>query len=201
MRILILISLIFGSPLYTLGQISYFGDISTGYFILDANPNPSDKESKYLQTYGARTELSIIGKYNMEKNLSSILGLGYMNMIYFDRSLALNINSISSSYLNLKVGFEIASFWKHIDFSIVSSNYLLAHKEKQSRMQNRYFSNIDLGIKFKLNKKIQLYISSPLTIAPLYSGKISITGPLLSTGVFESFVEMNGVMIGGSIRF
>ena len=79
-----------------------------------------------------------------------------------------------------------------------STNYFLAYKEKQQYSQNRWFNNLDLGLKFKIFRRFYISIWTPVTLYPMHNGKY-VARPININ--FDPWIEITGLNLGISYGF
>jgi len=195
-------------------------EIRTGVIFFDSKLADGDVLESG-KGWGSQADITFYKTFDIKRKFKPTVGLGYTNFYYwnvdfFDVSPRVSEfpyshntfgGDLTSHYMNLRYGLDIAVIKEKFNLTLMASHYLLLHKEFQGNNQKRIFMNIDLGFNFKLNEKYTLTLSAPFTIHPIVDDdKIR----LLSAGSgtwgglgpeFERFVEMNGIMIGLRYKF
>ena len=186
---------------FSYSQSKYEIELSEGFVYFDYfNNYPRGFEGTF-SGYGLQTEFEIWREFYKIQNIDFKMGFGYTNIYYLDYGFYFFHKEVtSSSYLNLKLGVNYKPNWSKISFLINSSNHLLLDKRDQYTFQNKWYSTIDVGVKFKFFKNYFINFSSPITILPIQSG---VQGnPIHGTlQLIDVRVETIGLNIGISHRF
>jgi len=61
-----------------------------------------------------------------------------------------------------------------LSVSLGVSHYVLAHRDKQDFDQRRVFSNLELGFGYLIKKDLEVSVSSPWTIYPMFLKRVSV---------------------------
>jgi hypothetical protein len=195
-------------------SISYFGnifcqnnieiEISEGFVFFDyfGNIEPKGYE-KVFAGYGLQTEFDLWKNVYNHNSMKFKVGIGYTNFYYlYDYGYTfISEPGNYTSYANLKLGLDYKPKWSKLSFIINSTNYFLLHKKKQRYSQNRWFNNLDLGIKFKLIKNIYISFWSPITLYPMHNGEFlckPVSKPITD---FDPFIEITGLNLGIRYKF
>jgi hypothetical protein len=163
--------------------------------------NQADFYDKNYIGYGVQSGLDFWFSKKINNTFDARLGVGYANFYHLDF-----IVSGVSNYSSLRLGTDIQTFWKPMKLSSTLSSYLCLHKEPQDRFnfQRRFFTNLDLGLKFKMNDRLSLKINSPITIFPMYQDN-NLSRIALGSGrysyVIDANVELTGANIGLIYKF
>ncbi len=177
-------------------------ELSEGFVFFDYFGDEPRGHDKVFAGYGMQTEFDVWRNFYNIKNIDFKIGMGYTNYWYmYDYGFTfIAEDEISTSYLNLKLGVDYKP-WHRVNFLLNSTHYFLLHKDKQQRSQNRWFTNLDLGVRIKLFKNFKLSLWSPITLYPLHNGE-RVTRPLsLLYSDFDPWVELTGLNLGISYEF
>ncbi len=200
MKIIMLFAIgLFALPL--LGQKSY-GIIGTQGFVFWDYFGKEPGNTRIFQAYGTQTDLSVwIHDQIVDHTLEYELHLGYTNFVvlYHEFGFFPNYSNTKGyfSYLSFKSGLLYSPLGKKLSFTAFWSQYVLLER-KDHRSQNRWFSTLDFGLKYQINSRFGLQLSSPVfTLYPPYDGK-KISKPLHYE--FDPFFEITGANLGLSYR-
>jgi hypothetical protein len=198
-KIITLLFLILGNISITNAQEHFELEASTGWNFYNRF-NEADFYDKNYIGYGIQSGLDFWFSKKINKTFDARLGLGYANFYHLDF-----IVSDASHYASMRLGTDIQTFWKPMKFSTTLSSYLCLHKEPQDffQFQRRFFTNLDLGLKFKMSDKLSLKINSPITLFPMFQDD---NRSRINTGTGYSFlvdadVELTGANIGLIYKF
>lgn len=157
--------------------------------------NEADFYDNFYIGYGLQHGLDIWYSKKINRTLDVRLSVGYANFYHLDFEV---VNP--SHYASLRLGTDIQTFWQPMKFSTTLSSYLYLHPEPQDRFgfQRRFFTNIDLGLKFKMSDRLSLKINSPITIAPMFqdNDRGRIDNGRGYSFVVDADVELTGANIG-----
>lgn len=185
------------------GQKSFSLEASEGFVFFDYFGKEPERFKHVFAGYGLQSEGTLWCDIFAYRNLNTKIGLGFTSFYYLNEYgftfIARSENS--TSYANLKLGFELQPAWSKIDFIVNSTHYVLLHKEKQQNSQNRWFTNLDIGFKFKLSGNFDLSFWSPLTLYPMHDGP-RVRRPFDMFGLdFDPYIEITGLNMGLSYNF
>lgn len=203
MKNLFIIIIIFISHLSSINsQDNIAIELSEGFVFFDYFGKEPKGFDKVFAGYGLQTEFNLWRTIYKYKSIQSKIGLGYTNYYYlYDYGFSfIAREEVSTSYLNLKLGMDYKPTWSKITLLLNLTNYFLLHKEKQQYSQNRWFSNLDIGLRIKLLKKIHLSLWSPITISPLHEG-LSLSRPKDMSIHYKPWIEITGLNLGISYSF
>ena len=162
--------------------------------------NEADIYDYFYIGYGIQSGLDVWYSKKINNTFDTRLGLGYANFYHLDLMVV-----DASHYASLRLGTDVQTFWKPMKFTTTLSSYLYLHKEPQDMFgfQRRFFTNLDLGLKFRMGDRLSLKINSPITIAPMFQDNDRTT---LDNGRGYSFivdadVELTGLNIGLIYKF
>lgn len=184
----------------TICQNNFELELSEGIVLFDYFGNEPEKYNNVFAGTGSQTEINLwVNIYNT-KSINSKIGFGYTYFFYLSdfgytfiaRDLA------STSYINLKLGIDYNPKWSKLKFLMNFTNYILSNREKQVRAQNRWFCNLDLGIRIKLFKNLKLSFWSPISLYPIQDGKL-VYRP--SDLFYDPWIEITGLNLGISYGF
>jgi hypothetical protein len=186
------------------GQKSFSLEASEGFVFFDYFGKEPERFDKIFAGYGLQSEISIWRNIIKHGPIQTKFGFGYTSLYYlggYNGLFFIARNANSTSYANLKLGFEFQPEWSKVEFIVNSSHYILLHKEKQQNSQNRWFTNLDVGIKFKLFGNFDLSFWSPLTLYPMHDGP-KVYRPFDMFGLdFDPYIEVTGLNMGLSYNF
>ena len=203
MKKLYIILIIFSSYFnHIYSQNNYEFEISEGFVFFDYFGNEPKGFDKVFAGYGLQSEFDIWRSIYKKNPLTLKVGIGYTNYYYlYDYGFTfIARNELSTSYLNLKLGVDYNPKWSKVSFLMNSTNYFLYYKEKQQHSQNRWFNNLDLGLKFKLFKHVHISFWTPLTLFPMHNGAL-VQRPINLSINFKPFIEITGLNLGISYGF
>lgn len=184
----------------TFSQNSYEFEFSEGFVFFDYFGDEPVVYDKVFAGYGLQTEIDIWKNIFSSNAINLKLGIGYTNYYYlYDYGFTfIARDEISTSYLNLKFGLDYKPNWSKIDFFANFTNYILPYKEKQQYSQNRWFSNLDLGLSLKIINGFYISLWSPITLYPMHNGKF-VDRPINLD--FDPWVEITGLNLGISYEY
>lgn len=196
------------------GQSKNELELRTGVIFFDSKVAEGDVFES-AKGWGSQADFTFFRSFDIKRRFKPFIGLGYTNFYYwnvdfFDNSpqvyeppysYDLLGGDLTSHYMNLKYGLDIAVKNKEFVLTFMASHYLLLHKELQGFNQRRNFMNVEVGFKYHINKKYTLAISTPFTIHPIVQDGIMRVLSVGNTPEFDRFVEMNGVLIGLRYQF
>lgn len=191
------------------GQHAFEAEIRGGIALFDLNPHPGDF-LKGNQGWGSKADAVLWYSIDIQRRLKPRIGIGYTNFYYWDVDLISPVPQVltwpasydfthfvsTSHYLSIRYGAEVNAYKRKYFVNLNVSHYILAHRALQGFNQMRSFMNVDVGLSIKLNERYSLTLNSPFSIQPIVQNVP--TGLLLpvSTGTFDSFIEMNGLLLG-----
>jgi hypothetical protein len=180
------------------GQNSFETQITTGWMFHDYI-GQSEDVLKFYKGYGIHSNFNI-GFYRKINQVDIGLGLGYCNVHYLIGEVD------NSSYSTIKFEGRLKSKLSRLTYTAAVNNHILLHREKQDlqKFQRRIFTNIDLGINYKINDKISFLVNSPITILPLFTIPNNIKWGYLYQGSIrfvDIWVETIGVNVGFIYHF
>jgi len=178
-------------------------EISEGFVFFDYFGNEPEDFNHAFSGYGLQTEFDIWKNVYYSKSCNFKFGIGYTNYsyLYGYHFSFIARDEISTSYMNLKLGVNYKPKWSKIYFLINSTNYFLLYKEKQQYSQNRWFSNLDIGIRIKLFRNINISLWSPITLSPLHKGEFVARSIEFSKYSFDPWIGITGLNLGISYGF
>lgn len=181
-------------------QNNYEFEISEGFVFFDYFGDEPERYDKIFAGYGLQTEFDFWKNVYKYKGIQSRIGIGITNYYYLNEYSFSFIarDEISTAYLNVKLGIEYKPNWSSIYFLLRSTNYFLLHEKKQQYSQNKWFSNLDLGLKIKIIKNFNISIWSPVTLYPMHNGKF-VSRPLNYDN--DPWIEITGINLGISYGF
>jgi hypothetical protein len=186
--------LIAAFAIITNAQEHFEVEASTGWNFYNHFNENTDFLDRYVG-YGLQYGLDVWYSKKINKTFDTRLGLGYANFHHLDFIVV-----DASHYATLRLGTDIQTFWRPMKFSTTLSSYLCLHPEPQDRFgfQRRFFTNLDLGVKFRMGDRLSLKINSPITIAPMFQDDngSGIAGGFGGFVVFDADVELTGANIG-----
>jgi len=184
-------------------QSTYKVEISEGFIFFDYFGNEPEKYDNVFAGYGLQTEIDVWRKIYMNNSIVSRIGLGFSNYYYLaNYGFAFVAEDLySTSYINLKLGIDYNPNWSKLIFVVNFTNYFLPYIEKQKYSQNRWFANLDFGLRIKLLNKIELSVWTPLTIYPMYNGKYVRKPIEFLKNDYDPWIEITGLNIGISYGF
>ncbi len=176
-------------------------ELSEGAVFFDYFGNEPRRYKKTFAGYGMQTEFNVWRNIYNIKNIDCKIGIGYTNYYYLnDCGFTFFAGDLvtNTSYLNLKLGVDYKP-WHRVNFLLNSTHYFLLHKDKQQYSQNRWFTNLDLGVRIKLFKNFKLSLWSPITLYPLHKGEF-VPRPF-DIRDFDPWIEVTGLNLGISYEF
>ncbi|MFK7948420.1 MAG: hypothetical protein AB8G11_12590 [Saprospiraceae bacterium] len=156
--------------------------------------NNADFYDDFYIGYGAQYGLDLWYSKKLNRTFDVRLGMGYAHFQHLDFAVV-----DPSHYGSLRLGTDIQTFWKPMKFTSTLSSYMLLHPELQDRLQRRFFTNLDLGLKFKMGDRFALRINSPITIAPMFQDDDRLrifSGIGGGSFLVDADVEVTGANIG-----
>lgn len=159
-------------------------EFSTGVMIYDVFKEPENDISSY-EGFGIQSSIDFWLRKSFSEKLTGKLGIGYSNFLH---GIFVTSDDDLTSYLSIKLSSDYNFYKDRLSMLISFSNYILLHKEIQDKLylraQRRIFTNIDLGLLVRLNKKWTLGFYSPITIFPMFKsdenfGILGINGEIL----------------------
>ena len=192
-KIIAIFFLIIGN-LTTQAQEHFEVEASTGWNFYNYFNEDADLLDRYVG-YGLQYGLDVWYSKKVNNTFDTRLGLGYANFYHLDFTV-----TNASHYASLRLGTDIQTFWRPMKFSTTLSSYLYLHPEAQDLFgfQRRFFTNLDLGLKFRMSDRLSLKINSPITIAPMFQDDNRAMIANGFGGVFpvDTDVELTGVNVG-----
>jgi hypothetical protein len=126
----------------------------------------------YNQGYALQSSIDLWLSKQVNEKFDARIGLGYSNFYHINSNIFRGDSAQSSSYINVRLGTDIQTRWQLMQLSIAFSNYINLAKKPQDvyGYQQRIFTNLDLGAKFKINDKLSIRATTPITLAPMING-------------------------------
>lgn len=149
--------------------------------------------------WGNKTEITYGFDFWSHKNSSLSLGLGYAYFNYIDDHFLFNLESNrrpSRSYFTLLAMYNL-NITRNISVHTALMQYFMLEKKYDFGLHKKIFINLDIGVGFKITKKLSLTISSPISLVPMYSGQVGVNG----SGPFPVTGEQIGLDIGLKYSF
>ncbi len=200
--IILLICSLFYNNIFSQNNFKIEGSEGFVFFDYFGGNEPKGYE-KVFAGYGLQTEFDIWKNVYNLNSLNFKLGIGYTRFSYLYEYgyTFFAVDAEFSSYINFKIGMDYKPTWSKITFLLNSTNYFLFQKENQPLSQNRWFNNLDLGIRIKILKNVKLSFWSPITLYSMANG-ISVFRPgnLLKYNL-KPFIEITGLNLGISYGF
>jgi hypothetical protein len=94
-------------------------------------------------------------------------GLGFSIFQFADANLFFDGVTAQSNYGILKYGLSRAIYKDKFNFNVDVFHYILVHKEKQDDRQRRAFTNLEIGVAYKINNRFNVSVGSFLSITPM----------------------------------
>jgi hypothetical protein len=112
-------------------------------------------------------------------------------------------STFNHHYFNFRLGTELKTKWEKMTLTATMSNYVAA-KDSLNYQQRRIFTNLDLGVKFKLGDNFYFTAKTPLSISPVYgwNGRWLYVGENReSVKLQRNHVGVSGLMLGLTYQF
>ncbi len=113
-------------------------------------------------------ELILERKLKINDNYSINGGLGFSVYRFLDSNIFFDGNTRQSNYGILKYGLSRRICTEKLFLNFDIFHYILAYKEKQYDNQRRAFTNVEIGLTYKINDRFSISMSSPLTLYPMF---------------------------------
>jgi len=189
-------------------------EIKTGVIFFDSKLAEGDVLESG-KGWGSQADITFYKTFDIKRKFKPTVGIGYTNFYYWNvdffdvwpqvseppYSHESFGGDLTSHYMNLRYGLDVALIKEKFNLTLMASHYLLLHRDLQGFNQKRNFMNVDFGFKYRLNEKYTLTLSTPFTIHPIVQDNILTILSPGNTPPFERFVEMNGIMIGIRYKF
>lgn len=143
-------------------------EFSEGWIYTDLIRKNKSPGLSFWNGYNLQTDVTFWASSQKFKRIHPRVGVSYTN---FWSLVAPKLRDYGH-YAGLKVGVDIQSKKQNLKFAIQSSNYFLLNQGPEDietfESENRFYANIDLGIRYKLSKRFELSMLTPVTIRPMH---------------------------------
>ena len=146
-------------------------EASTGFLFYDLINQKKDVLN-WNQNFGVQNSVDLWLSKQVNEKFDARIGLGYSNFYHINSNSFNPDSAQSSSYANVRLGTDIQSSWQPMKFSVAVSNYISLAKEPEDvfNFQQRIFTNLYVGAKFKINDNLSIRATMPITFAPMLNG-------------------------------
>ncbi len=146
-------------------------ELSSSILVSDLINRPEDKDN-FFRNPIIQNSVDVWLSKQVHEKFDARIGLGYSNFYHIDSEVFFADTAQSTHYLNFRLGTDIKTRWEKIDLSFAMSNYISLEKYPQDLFgfQQRFFTNLDLGVKFKVSDKLNLRVTTPVTLSPMLRG-------------------------------
>lgn len=115
-------------------------------------------------------------------------GLGYSIFQFADANLFFDGVTAQSNYGILKYGLSRVIYKDKFNFNVDVFHYILVHKEKQDDRQRRAFANLELGVAYKINDRVDVSLGSSLSLTPMSLLRLG-TGNLMNNEPLTTYIS------------
>lgn len=126
---------------------------------LPADLKKANSLSIFTQDIIISKSISVYDEYSLNA------GVGGSWYRYTNTNNTLFENTKNSFYGLVKYGVN-RKLNKKLNLDLAMFHYILAHNEKQSFIQRRVFTNIELGLEYQINNNFLISVSTPFTLHP-----------------------------------
>ncbi len=199
-HILLLCLITFSAKIYS--QDYFKAEFSCGYIMLDKFHDNKDFNNVFYSSM-VQTDFTVFRNLDLGRKFNIDLGLGYTGYTFIDRSPI--IDSLSTvSYISFKSRFNHRLFFDRLDLILGQSTYFSLNSGSKDvaihpEFRRKIFTNIDIGLKYKLSEKFDLSVTTPVTIYPMYFSRFTYV--INPPDPFVLFGETTGFNIGISYKF
>ena len=139
------------------------------YGVLNQLPSslPAELSNNY-QTSSNTFEIIYDRSIPINENYNINIGLGFSVFRFSNSNLFFYGKKRQSNYVIFKYGLGRKIYAEKLFINLDILHYILAHKKKQDDDQRRIFTNIEIGMSYKINNNFKITISSPLTLYPMF---------------------------------
>jgi len=202
-KIYILILFLMLNGIFLKCQNKFEIEASEGFVFFDYFGNEPEGWDKEWAGYGLQSEIEFWKKIYQKNKFNIKLGIGFTQFKYlygYYGSFFADANNISKSqFINLKIGSEYRPSWSKIAFTLNSTHYNVLGKRFHS--QFKWFTNLDLGLKFNLYKNISMSFWVPIALRPILDGSRTWKPIEFLKLDFDPWIEMTGLNLGFSYSF
>ena len=167
----------------TSAQGNFEIELNGSAVFIDQVGKSSDELLISMNGYGSKSDLLVWKPFVLGNNLNLRLGSGINVLDY------LNVRETPrrySLYIPLKIGLDFPISKSRFEGFAQVSNYLLLNKASSDRLfnysinkaaivENRVYSNIELGMRIKIGKRTSLIIGTPISFIPIAATKKGVT--------------------------
>jgi len=180
-----------------LSQDSYKVEISSGYIVMDKFYHENDWANLFLTDY-LQSQITLWKEFDFNRKYNTSIGVGYTNFRVLGE-MSLFVDDIYLNYIHVRMNVNHQLFLRNLFFTAGSSFYYRTSKVDPLGILRQNFLNLDLGLCYKIGKKFQINLSTPLTIFPMYYGLGA--DPQTSDLPYVFFGETTGFNLGLSYTF
>ena len=170
MKKILIISFLFSFNLL-FSQDSYKVEISSGYIVVDKFPHEFDRRNLYLSNF-IQSQITLWKEFDFSRKFDANIGGGYTHFVVLEDGW-INEKDIHLHYIHASININHQLFFKNLFVTAGSSIYLKTKKVDQLRFARQYFSSLDLGLSFKFKNKFRITLTSPISIIPMYYGRVA----------------------------
>lgn len=196
-RILLLCLIISSTKIYS--QDYFKTEFSSGFIVVDKFHDERDTENYFYSTM-VQTDLMLYRHLEFERKFNLEVGLGYTRFLFLDAYES----NLTGSYISFKSRFNHRLFFDRLDLILGQSTYFSLNSGSKDvaihpEFRRKIFTNIDIGLKYKLSEKFDLSVTTPVTIYPMYFSRFTYV--INPPDPFVLFGETTGFNIGISYKF